>query len=140
MKRLISAALALALASCAGNRPSARDTIASDIEEMRAAAAQSIKDPGRAKRVDRSIDGLGKDLLALQEAIANLRFHLRTVNARPDATRAEFDALLDTFEAERKALRSRILARHFELTAATTEEEWKALWRHERDALSVAAH
>jgi len=135
MKRSLCAVLAVALAGCAANKPSARDAIANDLEEMRAEAAQRIKDPRRAAQTLESIEGLKEALFALEEAIANARFQLRTLDARPEATRAEFDALLDAFEARHRAARERVLARHFELIAATTEDEWKALWRHERDAL-----
>src|SRR5262245_28006344 len=120
-----AALLAAALAGCAGNQPSARDTISGELKDMREAAMQRIADSQRAARARRSIDGLEVELLAFEETVANLRFQVRTLNARPDATRAEFDALLERFGAQRSAVRSRILARHFDLIAATTPEEWK---------------
>jgi len=138
MTRALCVLLALALAACAA-KPSARDAIADELEEMRAEASQHIQDPRRAAQVLESIEGLKGELFALEEAIANVKFGLRTLNAKPDATRADFDALLDGFEAERNAVRARILSRHFELIAATTEDEWKRLWPHERDALVASA-
>src|SRR5262245_40023124 len=138
LRRAAYVLLAVALAACAGNKASQREAIESDMRALHEAATGRIEDPQRAARAHRAIDGLGVELLALEETIANLRFQMRTLNARPDATRAEFDALLDAIDARHRAVRGRVLARHFELTGATTAEEWKDLWRHERDALIAA--
>jgi hypothetical protein len=130
-------AMAMALAGCAGKSQPPREKIARALQEMSWEVDRQVVDAQRAGRLQQAIDGLDADLGELQEVSETLRSSLRALNANPDATRAEFDRLLDGFDADRRRLRDRVLRHHLELLAATSADEWARLSRHERDALAA---
>ena len=66
---------------------------------MRAEVPQRVPDAQRAARTLKAIDGLEADLRELRDSVEALARNLRELNARPDASRGEFDALLARFEA-----------------------------------------
>ena len=107
------------------------------IESMREAVAEKVRDAPRAARLTKAIDGYETELLSFGTAFKTFRVKLLTLNSRPDATRAEFDALADAFARERIATRTRLIKLHLEMIAATTGDEWKGLAKHERAVLSV---
>jgi hypothetical protein len=127
----------LALAGCAGHDEPPRQKMAQALQEMSREVDRQVADPDRALRLQRTIAGLDGDLAELQGAADTLRVQLRTLNANPDASRADFVQLLDGFDARRARIRDRVLARHFELLAATTADEWAPLAPHERAALAA---
>jgi len=62
--------------------------------------------------------------------------NIRALNARPDATRSEFDTLVEQFDKQRITVRSRLLELHSQMIAATTEAEWKELSPYEQRLLT----
>jgi hypothetical protein len=135
--RVLLLAAAIALAGCADKSQPPRQKIAHALQEMSDDVSRQVGDPQRAARLQRAIDGLDADLTELQGAAEKLRADLRALNADPAATRAQFEQLLDAFDAERRHLRERVMQRHFEFLAATSADEWAVLAPHEQDALGA---
>jgi len=112
--------------------------MAHELRALQRAVPQHVTDPVRAARVSEAVRGLDTDLTDFRREFTTMRDDLRAANARTDVTRAELEQLIDGYDTRRKALRTRVLARHAEMIAATTADEWSALAKHERKALSAA--
>jgi hypothetical protein len=127
--------------SCIGcaDKLEPRQKIARALQEMSGEVPQQVPDPQRQQRLQDAITGLDGDLGSFESALEGMRSELRAVNARPDATRAEIERVLDDFDAKRKTIRERVLQHHFAMIAATTDDEWHQLSHYERDALSAAS-
>ena len=132
-------ALVVGLATgCSMWRHTPEQKMAHELQALREAVPQHVSDPARAARLGEAIRGLDTDLTEFRREYTAMRDSLRTANARPDVTRAELEQLIDGYDTRRKVLRTRVLARHAEMIAATTADEWSALAKHERKALSAA--
>jgi hypothetical protein len=97
-----------------------------------------VADPQRAVRVNKAIDDLREQLLSFDGVHRTYQSNVVALNARPDATRAEFDTLAENFGKERIAFRNRVFELHAEMIKATTAEEWKVLYRYERNILAAS--
>ena len=128
----------LLVTGCSFWRHTPEQKVAHELQAMQQAVPRHVTDPARVARVTAAIQGLDTDLLEFRREFTTKRDTLREANARPDVTRAELERLIDGYDTRRKALRSRVLARHAEMIAATTAEEWSGLAKHERKALSAA--
>lgn len=137
---LLAACVLLASAGggCSAHRATRGEDVAHALDGMRAAAKRSIRDEERLPLVQQSIDGLEMALDAFDASLATGAAEFESVNADPDASRLQIEALLDRVEARRKAARQRILQTHFELIALTDTGEWAVLAPYERKALIAA--
>jgi predicted dienelactone hydrolase len=104
---------------------------------MHEAVASEITDGQRASQLNQAINGLEAELLSFGTLFDRFQSAVRTLNARPDSTRVEFEALCEKFEAQRIAARTRVAQFHFEMIAATTPAEWHELASHESAALTA---
>ena len=131
-------ALLLLCGACASHREhlTPQELLKANIESMQEAAPTRIADPARAARVNEAIDGLRQQLLSFDAVQATYRSNLRALNARPDATRTEFETLVDQFDKQRIAFRTRLFELHSQMIAATTEAEWKELSPYEQRLLT----
>jgi predicted nucleic acid-binding Zn-ribbon protein len=131
-------AVLLLSAACASRHhlPPQAD-LRAQIEAMREAVAEKVPDAQRAARLEKAIDGYEMQLLSFGTALDAFRAKVQMLNSRHDATRPEFDTLVNGFDRERIAVRTRLLELHQEMIAATTDAEWKELAKRERDVLSV---
>lgn len=134
---LLLAAMAIA-GGCSGHHATRAENVAGALDGMRAAARIHVDDLGRRAILLEALDGMQADLAGFDAAIEDARVRVRALNARPDATRAEFDALLDELDIARKAARDRVLRRHFDMVAITEPGEWSVLSTHERKAVMAA--
>jgi hypothetical protein len=138
--RCAGAALGLLLlfAGCSANRARGPEAIASHLDDMRGAVTKHVADPGRRGALLQSIDGLQGDLQEMRKVDFDTMTQIRALNTRADVSRAEMEAALDGFDQQRRQARSRVVQRHFELTAQTTAQEWQQLAGLERRALTAA--
>ncbi len=127
------------VASCAMHETSPREKATQNLKAMRIAAA-AMPDAPRAAKVARAIDGLERELVSLRDLIEAFRRDVGALNAKPDATRAELEGVMDAFDTQRKNIRMRVLGWHAEMIAATTPAEWKSLAPLERAALLATEH
>jgi hypothetical protein len=105
---------------------------------MREAVPAHVADPQRAARVNKAIDDLRGQLLSFDAVHRTYQSNVVALNARPDATRAEFETLAENFGKERIAFRNRVFELHAEMIKATTAGEWKGLYPYERSILAVS--
>jgi hypothetical protein len=116
------------------------EELMASLEEMHEAVAQHVPDAQRAARLNSAVDGLGTELISFQKLLETAEADAKKLSARPDATRPEFESLLERFDTRRKAIRARLIDWHFQMIDASTPEEWKKLAPHERAALNAAEH
>lgn len=128
---------ALLSAACASHSLPPRTLLKADLEAMREAVATTVSDASRATRLNQAINGVEAQLVSFGKVAGTFYADMSALNSRPDATRAEFDSLVDQFEKQRIATRKRLLELHLEMTAATTAHEWKVLFPYERALLKV---
>ena len=131
-------ALLLLCGACASHRDhlTPQELLKANIESMHEAVPTRIADPTRAARVNEAIDGLRQQLLSFQAVQTTYRSNIRALNARADATRTEFETLVDQFDKQRLAFRGRLFELHSEMIAATTAAEWKELSPYEQRLLT----
>ncbi len=124
---------------CVSHRHPADVEIKGNLEAMREALPLHVGDPAKSAVIARAIDGLREQLVAFETL--NKQFHSDAIalNARPEATRVEFEALLQKYDTGRVVVRSEVERLHFQMIEATTSEEWKGLAKYERAALAAAA-
>ena len=130
----------LLCAACASHRLPPEDLAKADLEAMREAVVTQISDAPRAARLNRAIDGIDMQMRTFAAAARSFQDNVQALNSRPDATRAEFDTLIEQFDTQRSAVRKALLELHFDMISATTAEEWKHLSPYERAVLGVEGH
>jgi hypothetical protein len=128
---------AVACAAYASHHLAPQELLKANLEAMREAVPAQVADPQRAARVNKAIDDLREQLLSFDAVHKTYQTNVVTLNARPDATRAEFETLAENFGKRRIAFRNRVFELHSEMIDATTAEEWKGLYRYERNILAV---
>lgn len=128
----------LACVACASHHEHLppQELLKANIEAMQQAVPSKISDPARAARVNKAIDALRQQLLSFDSVQATFQSNIRALNARPDATRSEFETLVKQFDEKRIAVRRRLFELHSEMIAATTEAEWKDLSPYEQRLLT----
>ena len=131
-----SVMLAIVCSACASHHTSPQDRLTADLQELQEAVTVNVGDGQRAARLKSSIDELGQQLRAFVAASNAFQSNFLTLNARPDATRAQFTSLIDGFDQQRAAIRARVFQLHSEMIAATTEKEWESLSYYERKLLT----
>jgi len=130
----------LLCAACANHRLPPKELVEADIEAMQEAVAAKIPDAQRAARLNMSISQLRQQLLTFQAERDRFQFDLLELNGRPDATRPQLEARIEQFDEQRVATRARVFELHSEMLAASTAEEWKALFPYERAVLTDSEH
>jgi hypothetical protein len=113
-----------------------RRALSANLQELQKAVVLNVGDAQRAARLKSSIDDLGQQLRSFEAQSKTFQSSFLALNARPDATRSEFDSLIDGFDRQRVAIRSRVFALHSEMIAATTDKEWKTLSYYEHKLLT----
>jgi hypothetical protein len=136
----ISVVVAQLSAACMSSHLSSQQLVRANLEAMHEAIASRVPDAQRATRINQAIDRLDAELLSFEAILQTFHSRAEALNARPNTTRAEFEALLEQFETQRIATRTRVAQLHFDMIAATTSEEWKELARYERAALTASEH
>jgi len=116
------------MAACAREpTPTPENAVHRSMEELRAAALTTIKDPARAKEVAGLVDQLERHFA---EALKANRTHLErlwALDADYDATEADFLKLFSDFNAGGVRRRDRFVELRDRMIAATTEAEWNEL-------------
>ena len=138
--RIVTGWLALVLicAACASRHAlPPKSEFRAEVEAMREVVATKVRDEQRVARLNEAIDGFDAEAVSFSKALTVFRANLEALNSRPDATRDQFDSLIEAFDRERVATRARLIELHRQMIGATTAAEWKDLAQHERKMLSV---
>lgn len=137
MRTLLALLVGLLLcAGCAHHPLPPKEVLEANLEVMEEAVSAKVSDPRRAARLNKTIGDLGQQLLSFQEVEDRFRSDFIALNARPNVSRQELEARIAQFDSQRVAIRARVFELHTELIAATTAEEWKALFPRERALLT----
>jgi hypothetical protein len=129
---------AIATAGCTWHQGTRSEALAAAVQDMHAAAARTVYDQERLPLLQAAIDGLEADLGAFDAVVESAIAELHALNANPEATREQMDAVLDRFEAQRKQARLLVIRRHFDLIALTDAGEWSKLAPYERRLVLAA--
>lgn len=130
---------ALLVQGCKSGRDDPAAAVVKNMDRMRAEVRTLVADEVRRASLERTIDAMQSDLLAMRHTFKTSLEELRAVNASPQTTRAELEQALDRLDAQRTQAREQLIQRHFELASLTFAAEWQALAGHERRALEAAA-
>jgi hypothetical protein len=105
--------IGIALGACASRyeHMPPQELLKANIEAMQAAVPAKVSDLVRAARVGQAIDALRQQLVSFDAIQATFQSNIRVLNARPDATRSEFETLVERFDKQRIAVRSRLFVR-----------------------------
>ena len=114
------------------------DVVGGKLKAVREEILRVVPDARRQAQLRRAVDRMERELHDFDQAISALSTASRALNADPDASRAQFQGLVDRFESRSRPIRERVTRAHFDLLALTTADEWKSIARHERDALEAA--
>jgi hypothetical protein len=134
----MAGALLLGILLCVGcaSHGSPQDELTTNLQNLQKAVTLNVGDGQRAARLTSSINELGQELRSFEVLRKSFRSDFLSLNSRPEATRAEFDSLIEQFNRQRAAIRARVFELHLELTAATTDKEWQSLRYYERKLLT----
>ncbi|HZF18068.1 MAG TPA: hypothetical protein VE008_00020 [Burkholderiales bacterium] len=103
------------------------DAVRQSMDELRAAALTTIKDPARAKEVAGLVDELERNFAEALKLDRNHLDRLWALDADYDATQADFRKLFADFNADAVRRRDGFVELRNRLIAATTETEWNEL-------------
>jgi capsule polysaccharide export protein KpsE/RkpR len=135
---MLVVAMAFSVAACAGKgKSSATDVEAQAFEDLRSEIREVIDDPARAAEAIALVNALPDELSALRRDVADRKRRARQLNADYDASRADFEALAEQFNRERRAGRQRVLDEHREFLALVTPEEWAEISKAHTKAMKA---
>jgi len=108
------------------------------MQAMRDEVSRVVPDSGRREKLSATLDRYEERLRAFGDTVSSFQGGFRALNADVGASRAQFDDLIASYQADRKATRSQLLQIHQELLSLTTEGEWRSIGRREVDVLRLA--
>jgi len=125
---LLVAVIAFSVAACAGKEKlSAIDVEQQAFEDLRSEIREVIGDSARAADAIALVNALSDELSALRRDVADRKRRARQLNADYDASRADFEALAEQFNRERRLNRQRVLDEHRALLTIMTPAEWTVI-------------
>lgn len=111
--------------------PETRQKMVNDIREH----LSSIAEPERRAQCLELLDTMEQGLAELNRTVEQYAAQAKQLNADYDATREDFNRLMDKFNISRKSLQQQILTAHFGIKALTVPKEWAALAKIEEEAV-----
>ncbi|MEL7538098.1 MAG: hypothetical protein AAFM91_13690 [Pseudomonadota bacterium] len=124
----IGLAVTLVVTACSSlQRGTPDDVDRAAFDDLREAVTETIDNPARQARALEALNAVERDFAALRLALENRRVEFRALYLNYDATRPQFESLLDRHDFEIRAARRRVTESHRGFVAATTDEEWTSL-------------
>lgn len=110
--------------------------------EFRALIATEITDPTRAATFAALADQRDELMARHSESVQRYADAMRNLSADFDASREDFETLVQDYGQERRAFQEEFVALMDQMKATTTEKEWKKLAKFEIEELgpTTAAH
>jgi hypothetical protein len=105
------------------------------LADLRAKARKTVADPARATEALSALDSISALIPYVAEIQSRTSNDLRTTTRGYRSTKADFEAVIARWEADRAQLRTRALAAHERFKLAVTDDEWKKLRSDERAIL-----
>jgi hypothetical protein len=121
--------------SCASKPTEPQEAITNNMQVMREAVVETVKDVGRRQKLLLSIQSLEKTLIDYNKDYRDFAKALRQQNRIYDTPRVKLEEIIKRFRDRRKSAMEAVVALHFEMIANTSEEEWKKLVKTEVEAI-----
>lgn len=139
-KRLVALSCVLFLiAACGGTPPTTAELENQAFEDLREEVRQTIEDSNRQAAVVAVIDQLHDEFTSLRRLAEERRARIRELNADYDATREQFAAMVNEFNAQREAKHKRFQNVQDSLRSSVTPEEWADLEKTNTKAMASLA-
>jgi hypothetical protein len=129
--KVLACALALALAGCGGEKPTAHETIKRYSQELREAVSTRVPDGERRAQLLMIVDQMEALHLRFSQETADFVASYRKLSADYDAPRPAFDQLFADYSAKRIKARSEALDLHFHMASLASAGEWDAIGKAE---------
>lgn len=129
LSRLLVLFLAVSsLAACGGKESVAPEEVEAQVRaDMHAQIRHLVAEESRQDLAIRAFDESVVEYGRMMEAITERRKAMRSLNADYDATRRDFQELLDQHDRQLREQRGRVTAAIVRFEQATTPEEWDQL-------------
>ncbi len=125
---LVLMLIATALTACGGKEAVAPEDVEQQaFDDMREVIADVIADPARQAEVTALADDFQARLGEFRNAVADRRTVLRKLNSDYDATREQFIAYIEKYDAQIESTHKRLMDSHVALVRVTTAAEWDKL-------------
>jgi hypothetical protein len=126
----------LSISGCshqAVSEPEVRQEMLHEVQQYLA----RIPEQERRERLLVLLDDLAQGLAQLNRTVDQFGAQAKQLNADYHATRADFQMLMERFNASRRSVQQRLLTTHFEIKSLTTEKEWAAMAKMEKRAVDT---
>lgn len=127
------------IAGCGGTPPDADEVERQAFDDLREEVRLTIDDADREGAVLTIVDQLQVDFVNVRRLAEQRRESLRALNSNYDATREQFEELLDDFSRQREAGHARFREARKAFREATTTEEWARLEKASTKAMATLA-
>lgn len=130
----------IAIAACSGKgNVTQADIEQQAFDDLGSAVSEAIDDPAREKEALALVDGIQQDFLLFRESVIHRKTELRRLNSDYAATREEFSALINKYDAEIIRNHKKVNAKHQNLVAVTTPAEWDKIAKTDTKVMSQLA-
>ena len=127
--------IAFFTAGCAGKSPIDKEVDAFD--NLRTNVQDVVADPERAEQSLVLVDELQREFDDIKELRFERKKQIKALNADYDASRAEFETLLDGIAQDRLANQERVSQTYRQLLEVITTEEWAKLAKSRNKAMQA---
>lgn len=128
-------AIGLVIAGCASEPVDPQQEIKANMQVMRDAVIDTVKDKQRQRTLIDLTRLLEKSLAEYNRAYSNFASEFGKLNRKYDTSRAKLEELHDSFRETRKSAMNEVTRIHFEMVANTSEDEWKKIVKKEIEAI-----
>jgi len=135
---VLACVLALALAGCGGQKPTAHEAIKRYSQELREAVSTQVPDGERRAQMLTIVDQMEALHLRFSQDTAAFVARYRKLSADYDAPRPAFDQLFADFSAKRIKARREALDLHFRMASLASAAEWDAIGKAEMELYEEA--
>lgn len=123
------------IAGCASSPMDPQEEIKDNMQVMRDAVIENVKDSERQQKLLSLTKSLENVLSEYNKDYRDFAIEFSQLNRIYETPRAKMEVLLDMFRDRRKAAMEEVAALHFEMVANTSEKEWKKIVKKEIEAL-----
>jgi hypothetical protein len=133
---VLIAIIALFTVGCAKMSPIDKEV--GTFDKLRTNVQEVVADPERAEQSLALVDELQREFDDIKELRLERKKRIKALNADYDASRAEFDTLLDGIAQDRLANQERVSQTYRQLLEVITTEEWAKLAKSRNKAMQAA--
>lgn len=128
-------AVTFLIAGCASRPADPQLEIKANMQVMRDAVKETVKDSQRQQKLLLLAKSLEKVLSEYNRDYSEFASEFSQLNRVYETPRAKLEALLDSFRETRKSAMNEVARLHFEMVANTSKDEWKKIVKKEIEAI-----